>query len=69
MTVTLGERQNFAVNIYSGNEDIKEGTFSLASLSEGLDIPLSEEYTATLKNVSDGTFIYVYSHHRKVNEF
>ncbi|KAH8547567.1 trafficking protein particle complex subunit 10 [Umbelopsis sp. PMI_123] len=50
--VTLGEKQNFAVSIYSGNENIKEGTFSLASLTEGLDISLSSEYTATLKGTS-----------------
>jgi hypothetical protein len=60
MIVTLGEVQNFAVSIYSGNENIKEGTFLLASLSEGLDVPLSLEYTATLTNISDGKFLFLH---------
>lgn len=52
--VTLGERQNFAVKIYTGKQGIKEGTFKLSSLSEGLDIPVSSEYFATIKEIDSG---------------
>jgi hypothetical protein len=52
--VTLGERQNFAVKIYTGKQGIKEGTFKLSSLSEGLEIPVSSEYSATIKEIDSG---------------
>ncbi|CAO3675315.1 unnamed protein product [Umbelopsis vinacea] len=53
--VTLGERQNFAVRICTGKKEIKEGTFTLSSLSEGLEIPIQSEYAATIKERDSNT--------------
>lgn len=54
--VTLGERQNFAVRICTGKKEIKEGTFTLSSLSEGLEIPIQSEYAATIKERDSSKF-------------